>query len=82
MSHNNFTNGDQQKRKWRLWVAFHPGSVLYNKLGPNFTYYNHEPDIEKNRDKLIHNCVTKRADQVQAAILYDNHSKEEIRRIK
>lgn len=82
MSHNNFTNGDQSKRKWKLWVAFHPASSLYKKVGENYTYYNFEPDTERNRDKLIENCFTARIDDIQAAILYDNHTKQEITRLK
>lgn len=82
MSYSNFTNGDQHKRKWKLWVAFHPGSFLYKKVGASFTYYNKEPDTLERRDKLIKNCFTNRKDQIQAAILYDNQTKQEIERLK
>jgi hypothetical protein len=79
---NNFTNGDQKNRKWKLWVAYHPGSKAYKTIGRNKTYYNHEPDTEKNRKKLIKNCFLKKEDEIQVAILYDNQTKKELHRLK
>lgn len=82
MSHNDFRNGDQLKRRWKLFIAFLPGSEMYTKAGKSRYYYNFEPDTDFQKQKLINNCYLKVASQVQSAILYDNHTHEEIERLK
>jgi hypothetical protein len=79
---NNFKNGDQKNRLWRLWVAFMPGSEKFRKIGPTYVYHNKEPDNEMSKERLINGCFTKFKDQIRVAILYDNQTGQEITRLK
>ena len=79
---NNFKNGDQKSKQWRLWVAFLPGSEKYRKLGPTYPYYNRGSNDEASKEKLIKGCFTKYKDQIRAAILYDNQTGQEIIKLK
>lgn len=82
MGHSDFKYGMQEKRKWRLWVVFTPGSFLYRKLGANYTYYNYPPDTETSKHKLIDKCFKRRESDIEVAILYDNRTKKELERLK
>lgn len=81
-SSNNFKTGDQQEKKWRLWVVFHPGSECFQKWGEKRAFFNWNDNTEQNKEGLIFRIFKKNENQIKKAILYDNQSGEILANLK
>lgn len=80
--HNNFHTGDQQLKKWRLWVVFYPGTPCQQKWGEKATFFNFNDNTTKDKDGLIQRIFLANENQIKKAILYDNETGKPIETLK